>query len=115
MDKKNIYMYRCICKHFRFNQGKADVVLYNLPCFCRLSPGRIWKWPVIIGTLSAVTLLSMSTLIIVLLRRQKSQQYEEDPRAVAKSSSANRISLFQSQYPDKGNIEGQINLNVNVF
>ncbi|KAK1577891.1 hypothetical protein Q3G72_025758 [Acer saccharum] len=56
-------------------------------------------WFVVIGILSAATLLSIITLTIILLRRKKSKQnIEEDPKTASKILSySNRTSSFQNQ------------------
>ncbi|KAI3467567.1 hypothetical protein Pfo_024230 [Paulownia fortunei] len=66
---------------------------------------KVHKWTIIIGLLSAVTLLSMCTLAIILLRKNRSQeQNEEDPKAFSKNLSAKSHSL-QKQYPHKEKME----------
>ncbi|KAF5450252.1 hypothetical protein F2P56_030619 [Juglans regia] len=77
----------------------------GVPSQDRSSGSRTHIWTIIIVTLSAVTLISMSALIAVLVRRKRSQQNVEDPKAVAKISSANTIFHLQSQYQDKDNME----------
>ncbi|KAK4597972.1 hypothetical protein RGQ29_015473 [Quercus rubra] len=57
-----------------------------------------------VGISLAVTLLSVSILIIVVLRRKGSKQKVEDPRAVARSMSAYRTFLVQNQYQDTDNM-----------
>lgn len=55
------------------------------------------KWPVIIGILSAVTLMSIATLLIILLRQRRARQLsEEDPKAVSKALSSKRTNSLQS-------------------
>ncbi|KAK3223441.1 hypothetical protein Dsin_010466 [Dipteronia sinensis] len=57
------------------------------------------EWFVVIGVLSAATLLSMITLTIILLRRKQSRQnIEEDPKTASKILSySNRTSSFPNQ------------------
>ncbi|KAH7570348.1 hypothetical protein JRO89_XS05G0091100 [Xanthoceras sorbifolium] len=57
------------------------------------------EWIIVIGILSAVTLLSIITLIIILLGRKKSRRnIEEDPKAASRSwSYSNRAFSLQKQ------------------
>ncbi|KAK2636572.1 hypothetical protein Ddye_031364 [Dipteronia dyeriana] len=57
------------------------------------------EWFIVIGILSAATLLSMITLTIILLRRKKSRQnIEEDPKTASKVLSySNRNYSFQNK------------------
>ncbi|KAF8399752.1 hypothetical protein HHK36_015623 [Tetracentron sinense] len=68
--------------------------------------GMKHKWSIIIGILSAVTLFSMGTLIVIILRRNRTRNNtEEDPKAVSKSLSSKRTSSMQNQYLHQKNIE----------
>ncbi|KAL6351513.1 hypothetical protein AAG906_040867 [Vitis piasezkii] len=56
------------------------------------------KWAIIISILAAVTVLSISTLIIIVLQRYRSQKNsEEDPKA-SKTLSSNRTFSFRNQH-----------------
>lgn len=57
------------------------------------------KWPIIIGILSAVTLLSMS--IVLVMRRRNRRNIEKDPKAVSMTMSSRRTLPFQSQSLNK--------------
>ncbi|KAM7487273.1 hypothetical protein LguiB_024757 [Lonicera macranthoides] len=60
------------------------------------------KWTIIIGILSAVTLLSMGTLAIILLRRNRAQKAgEENPKAVSKTLSAHKSFSVQNKYRER--------------
>ncbi|KAA8529615.1 hypothetical protein F0562_034285 [Nyssa sinensis] len=74
-----------------------------------VSTGRGHKWTIIIGVLSAVTLLSMCTLAIILLRIKRSRKNSlENPKAtVSKSLRSNKSLSLQNQYQYKENTEGQ--------
>ncbi|KAF8408285.1 hypothetical protein HHK36_007434 [Tetracentron sinense] len=68
--------------------------------------GKKHKWEITLGILSAVTLVSMGTLIIFLFRKNRIRKNsEEDPKAVTKSLSAERTSSLQCQYLHRENIE----------
>ncbi|KAL5724933.1 hypothetical protein ACHQM5_008135 [Ranunculus cassubicifolius] len=56
-------------------------------------------WHIIIGILSAVTILSMGTLFIILLRRRRTRELsDEEQKAVSKTLSSRRTQSLQSQY-----------------
>ncbi|XP_034686611.1 lysM domain receptor-like kinase 3 [Vitis riparia] len=60
--------------------------------------GTKHKWAIIISILAAVTVLSISTLIIIVLQRNRSQKNsEEDPKA-SKSLNSNRTFSFRNQH-----------------
>lgn len=109
MIKKNIFV-SLHMQAFQI-QWKANIWV-NVHCFCCLRwEGRHKRTVVIkaVGISLAVTLLSVSILIIVVLRRKGSKQKVEDPRAVARSMSAYQTFLVQNQYQDTDNMVGQIN------
>ncbi|XP_059636019.1 lysM domain receptor-like kinase 3 [Cornus florida] len=69
--------------------------------------GMDHKWTIIIGVLSALTLLSMCTFVIILLRRKRTRKHnQEDQRAaVSNSMSANKSFSLQKQFVHKENME----------
>ncbi|WJZ80762.1 hypothetical protein VitviT2T_000653 [Vitis vinifera] len=60
--------------------------------------GTKHKWAIIISILAAVTVLSISTLIIIVLRRNRSQKNSEEDPKVSKSLSSNRTFSFRNQH-----------------
>ncbi|KAI6694878.1 hypothetical protein NL676_022588 [Syzygium grande] len=63
------------------------------------------KWTIVVGTLSAVLLISVLALIIIVGRRLSCQDAKEDPKAVSKTLSANKAYSFHNQYLHKENKE----------
>ncbi|MCE0482105.1 hypothetical protein HAX54_040507 [Datura stramonium] len=64
------------------------------------------KWAVLIGILSAVTVLSMCTVIVFILRRNRLQRRsKEDPAAISKSFSTKKTMSLQKQYMYRDNTE----------
>ncbi|KAF8016499.1 hypothetical protein BT93_H1882 [Corymbia citriodora subsp. variegata] len=56
------------------------------------------KWTIVVGTLSAVLLISVLALIVILGRKLSCQDGKEDPKAVSKTLSANKAHSFHNQY-----------------
>lgn len=79
-----------------------------MPCF--LSSGSRHKWAILVGILSAVTLLSLSTFILLLFRRKVAEESVEVPKAVSKTLSANKSFSRHNQLIHKQYMEGQIKL-----
>ncbi|KAK6787647.1 hypothetical protein RDI58_016172 [Solanum bulbocastanum] len=64
------------------------------------------KWMVLVGILSAVTVLSICTVIILILRRNRLQRrVKEDAAAVSKSFSTKKTMSLQKQYMYKDHTE----------
>lgn len=92
-----------------FSAGFKQKIEFYLPCFSHLLSGMMNnKWTIIIGILSAVTLLSMCTLAIILLRRNRARKAsEENPKAVSKTLSAHKSFSVQNKYRER--MEGETN------
>ncbi|KAK9934610.1 hypothetical protein M0R45_021747 [Rubus argutus] len=69
------------------------------------NPGSRHKWAILVGILSAVTLLSLSTLILLLFRRKAAEESVEVPKAVSKTLSANKSFSLQNQLLHKQYME----------
>lgn len=66
----------------------------------------IHKWVIVVGTISAVLLISVLALIIILGRKLLQQHGEEDPKAVSKTMRTSKAYSIHSQYLHKENKEG---------
>ncbi|XP_075101224.1 lysM domain receptor-like kinase 3 isoform X1 [Nicotiana tabacum] len=64
------------------------------------------KWTILVGILSAVTVLSMCTVMIFIIRRNRLQKRaKEDRAAISKSLSTNKTMSLQRQYMYKDQTE----------
>lgn len=93
--------------HFSFiYPASVDPLIHHFPYHFFAGAIKVHKWILVVGLLSAVTLLSICTLAIILVRRNRSRRLnEEDPKSISKNSSTRTHSLHR-QYTHR-DMEGQ--------
>ncbi|XP_047269848.1 lysM domain receptor-like kinase 3 [Capsicum annuum] len=73
------------------------------------------KWTILVGIVSAVTVLSMCTVMMFILRRNRlHRRAKEDAAAISKSFSTKKTTSLQKQYMYKDNTEGLLFANLSA-